>query len=323
MDLRRLFFAVMIVTFTQTAQAQSPDSFEAWTERFVQEAMAQGVAPATLREALPLFVYDESVIELDQKQPEGKKTFAQYLKGTLPDRRIERARELYAENIDTLRSVSALYGVPPQIIVALWGIESSFGENTGDYDVISSLATLAYEGRRAEFFKKELVHALHIVEREQRPVQSLKGSWAGAMGQCQFMPSTYVKFAMDHNGDGSRDIWYDTQDTLASIANYLAAEGWQAGMGWGYEIIVPASFDIRQTGPEVVKPRSAWAKLGVRAKSGEEKETPDTPMSLILPDGEGGRAFLVTNNFRAVMRWNRSTYFATTVGLFSDLITQE
>jgi membrane-bound lytic murein transglycosylase B len=323
MDLKRVLLCIAIsLFFTSSAQAQPAESFEAWTESFIQEALAQGVAPATLKEALPLFVYDESVIELDQKQPEGKKTFQHYLRDALPQSRIDKARELYEENRSILENLERLYGVPSGVIVALWGIESSFGENIGDYDVITSLATLAYEGRRAEFFKKELVHALHILEREQRPAASLTGSWAGAMGQCQFMPSTYARFAVDHNNDGQRDIWYDTQDILASMANYLVSEGWRVGLPWGYEVVIDNTIPRAWVGLDHEYPLSHWLRHGVSARNTMPTMDEATPLSLIQPDGAGERAFLVTQNFKAVMRWNKSTYFATTVGLFSDLIVK-
>ncbi len=204
--------------------------------------------------------------------------------------------------------------MPAPFIVALWGIESNFGENMGEYDVITSLVTLAYEGRRADFFKNELLQALTIVQEEHRPADSLKGSWAGAMGQCQFMPSTYRKFAADYNGDAIKDIWNNTGDVFESIANYLLAEGWVPGEGWGKRVTVIGPIDAALIGVDAQKSAAEWGDLGVRGAP----EKPNGMYSLVQPDGPGGSSYLVTENFRVLMRWNRSTYFATAVGLFAD-----
>lgn len=316
MAVKRTLLILFLSVFAMQAKAQDDQGFQQWLVQFGQEAMEQGITADTLRQSLPLLTYDESVIELDRKQPEKKITFTQYLRNTLPKSRIDDGRDYLATYQTELTRIEELTGVPAAFIVALWGIESSFGENMGDYDVLSSLASLAYEGRRASFFRNELLQALAIVQEEGRPPDSLKGSWAGAMGQCQFMPSTYRRYAVDYNGDNVRDIWGNTGDIFASIGGYLQAEGWVRGLPWGARVLVVGPLDPAFVGPETQMSAHEWAELGVR-------RIPDinAPLSLIQPDGPSGQSYLVTENFRALMRWNRSTYFATSVGLFADQIT--
>lgn len=319
----RLLLLLLICLFPLGVKAQESASFVAWFDGFAQEAITQGITPTTLQSAIPLFTYDESVIELDRKQPEGKITFAQYLKNTLPQSRIEQASELLSENNAVLARIEQRTGVPASIIVALWGIESNFGENMGDYDVITSLATLAYEGRRADFFKGELIHALAIIQEEGRRPETLKGSWAGAMGQCQFMPSTYRRFAVDDDQDGMKDIWNDTGDTLASIANYLVAEGWRPNLGWGSKVKLTLPIPASYVGLDTQQTVGKWRELGVLNAEGEPLPELSATLSLIQPDGPTGPSYLVTENYRAIMKWNRSTYFATTVGLFADKLATD
>ncbi|HAX91412.1 MAG TPA: lytic murein transglycosylase [Rhodospirillaceae bacterium] len=300
------------------ARAGDQEGFRLWLDQLAPEMIQQGISPATIGRVWPTLSFDESVIELDQKQPEHKITFAQYLKNTLPETRVSRARELLDENRAILNDVAARYGVPAEAIVALWGIESSFGDNRGDDPVLNSLATLAYEGRRADFFKKELLEALRIIDEERRDPDFLQGSWAGAMGQCQFMPSTYRRFAVDYDGDGVRDIWENLGDVFASMARYLAAEGWQAGQGWGKEVMVIRPVPQQVLGRETPQKIETWRQFGVRELSGQPLTSPQPQAYLIQPDGVGGRSFLVYDNFLALMKWNRSTFFATSVGLFMD-----
>lgn len=312
----RLVFFLLGLLAASPSLAQS-DGFGAWLQAFAREAAAQGVSGATLQRVLPQLSYDDSVIELDRRQPESRLSLEAYLRGALVASRIEKGRELMGEHAAILAQAEAATGVPRAVIVALWAVESSYGANTGDYDVLSSLATLAYEGRRADFFRKELIEALRIVDEGMDPFL-LRGSWAGAMGQSQFMPSTYRRFAVDANGDGRRDIWDDPEDVLASIGNYLAFEGWQRGQSWGQEVRLTRPLSASEIGLETAKSLEDWKARGVRALNGRNFEGFSASVSLIRPDGPGGRAFLVYDNFRALMRWNRSTYFATSVGLLAD-----
>lgn len=301
--------------------ARADEAFRAWLVGLAQEAEANGVSSAAIQSALGQIEFLPRVIELDQKQPEGTITFERYIKNVLPVQRVRRGRELYLRHHSELKRISDKYGVPGKVLVALWGMESSYGDNTGGYDVVSSLATLAYEGRRRDFFKDELIKALQILDAEHISLHKMSGSWAGAMGQCQFMPSSFLKFAVDYNGDGHRDIWTTETDVLASAANYLSKSGWKRGEIWGREVRVPRNIPMAPLiGHDKQKSIKEWAKLGFRKTSGGALPAQDIKASLVMPDGPGGRAFLVYDNFRVIMKWNRSTYFASAIGLLADKV---
>lgn len=313
-------FIVVLFLYTMFCPMAHAGDFESWVQEFKQEAINSGVSAAVVDSAFSQVNPNEEVVRLDQQQPENTITFDEYITKALNAPRIKKARELANQHLDILHDVSMRYGVPPQIIVALWGIESNFGRNTGGFSVIQSLATLAYEGRRAAFFRKELLAALKILETEHMSADYLEGSWAGAMGQCQFMPSTYLKYAIDYDGDGRRDIWENEKDAFASIANYLVAEGWDSKHGWGREVHIPKKLSADKIGLKHTQTLAEWQRLGIRSIN--KKSLPKTTLlaSLIQPDGPGGRSFLVYDNFRVLMRWNSSTYFATSVGLLADQI---
>jgi len=292
--------------------------FPTWLQGLEQSAIEAGIAPEVVHAALDTTEPDERVIELDQKQPEKTVTFDHYAHHIVSPERVAQGQRLLDDYADVLDGVSRRTGVPPQVIVALWGIESSFGHDSGHYNIVNSLATLAYEGRRADFFRKELLDALRILDQEHIPASSLRGSWAGAMGQCQFMPSTYLRYAADGDGDGRRDIWNNTSDVFDSIAHYLAAEGWDADLTWGREVELEQDISADDIGLDHKHPLAEWAAKGVRSLGGGALPKRDLEASLVQPDGADGRSFLVYDNFRALMRWNRSTYFATAVGLLAD-----
>jgi membrane-bound lytic murein transglycosylase B len=197
-------------------------------------------------------------------------------------------------------------------------MESDFGRITGNYMVVSSLATLAYDGRRGPYFRSELISALRILDQGNVGVGAMTGSWAGAMGQCQFMPSTFLRYAVDYDGDGRRDIWGDRADVLGSIANFLAHLGWRNGESWGRRVLLPAGFDSRWTGLGVRRPTGEWSRMGVKSLNAGPLGAREIEASLVMPDGAGGPALLVYDNFRTIMRWNKSTYFAAAVGYLAD-----
>jgi membrane-bound lytic murein transglycosylase B len=207
------------------------------------------------------------------------------------------------------------------VIVALWGIETDYGESTGNYPVLASLATLAYDGRRSAMFRRELLDALIIIDEGHISAKAMLGSWAGAMGQNQFMPSSFRQFAVDHNGDGRRDIWKTLADIFASTANYLSRSGWQRQASWGCKAVAPANLDPALVGLEVRKPLASWQALGLQS-SCEARNGSTQEASLLLPEGPGGPAFLVYHNYHTLLKWNRSTYFALTVGQLADAIGQ-
>lgn len=300
------------------ALAQPVESFEAWLAAFRAEARARGISPATLERALAGVRPLEAVIEADRRQPERRLSFAEYRAKVVSAARIRRGRELLAEHRPLLERVRARYGVPAQTLVALWGIESSYGVYKGSWRVIDALATLAWEGRRAELFRRELLAALEIVERGERDPDRLLGSWAGAMGQCQFMPSSYLRHAVDFDGDGRRDIWTSLPDVFASMSRYLVEAGWVGGERWGRPVRVPASLDPSTVGLDRRADLAVWSRRGVRAADGGPLPNAPVEASLLRMDGDGGPAFLVYRNFRTLMVWNRSTYFALSVGLLAD-----
>jgi membrane-bound lytic murein transglycosylase B len=298
------------------------ESFPAWLAAFRAEAAKAGIRKSTLDRAFEGVAPIPRVIELDGKQPESRMTFAEYRQKVISDTRIRRGRELRREHAVELAKVRDRYGVPPEIVVALWGVESSYGEFKGKFKVVDSLATLAWEGRRAAFFRKELMSALRILDAGDVRPDAMYGSWAGAMGQCQFMPSTFLRYAVDANGDGRRDIWNSLPDVFASIAHYLSGAGWDAGDRWGREVRLPSRNAQLRTGLEHRAPLATWAELGVRSMDGDVLPTAAMTASLLDMGGGGGPNFLVYNNFRTLMVWNRSTYFALSVGLISDKLRE-
>lgn len=292
--------------------------FVTWVEAYKQEAAGKGIPQSLLDEAFRELAPNERVIELDRKQPEGTMTFAQYKTRVISKARIEEGRRKLAQHRALLNKVAAEYGVQPRFIVALWGIETNYGSNTGGFDVVEALATLAYDGRRGEFFRKELTNALTIVQQGHIRLEDMRGSWAGAMGQCQFMPSSFLHFARDGNGDGKKDIWNNLEDVFASIANYLAESGWDDTRTWGRQVSLPAGFDRSHADIKSTKKLAEWARLGVRAAHGGPLPNVDMEASLVFPDDAGDEAYLAYGNYKTVMKWNRSLYFATAVGILSD-----
>jgi membrane-bound lytic murein transglycosylase B len=301
------------------APAQA-DRFADWLNGVRADARKEGIRSQTLDAAFVGVAPLPKVIELDRKQPEFTLTFLEYVDRVLPQARIDRARDRLMQRRPMLDAVAQRYGVAPRFIVALWGIESDFGQQTGGFSVIAALATLAYDGRRPAYFRRELLDALRILDRGDVAPTAMKGSWAGAMGQSQFMPSSFLRYAVDFDGDGRRDIWSDGPDLFASIANYLAQSGWHAGETWGQPVILPPTYDRRTAGLDITKPTAAWAALGVRRADGTELSPNDPPAALLFPGTDDGPAFLVYENFRVLLRWNRSNFFATAVGLLADRI---
>ena len=305
------------------SQAQQRD-FDAWLAEFRSEAHAAGISQATLDSVLAEVQLLSRVTELEQKQPEFRLTVREYLERVVPERRILNGREALKENRDLLDQVYREYGVQPPILVALWGVETDFGRNVGAYPVIDAVATLAFQGRRAAFFRGELLHALRIVDQGHISPGKMKGSWAGAMGQVQFMPSSFHNFAVDFDGDGRRDIWTSLPDVFASAANYLSKSGWIEDETWGMEAHIPADFRASSAGLENRKSLDAWKASGVRPLKKEGfTADPSLLWSVVAPDMKDRTAFLVTHNYRVLLRWNRSLHFAVAVGTLSDRIAEQ
>jgi membrane-bound lytic murein transglycosylase B len=318
---KKIVLALVLIVHSAPAMAATGD-FNAWLSGVRQQAAAEGISQNTINVALNGIKPIPKAIALDKKQPEKKRTFAQYKKLIVDDFRIKRGRKMLREHHYDLRAAENQFGVPKEFIVALWGIETNYGSNTGGFMVVPALATLAWEGRRAEFFTKELMNALKIIDAGHISAANMKGSWAGAMGQNQFMPSSFNAYAIDGNGDGRRDIWNTKKDVFASTANYLKKNGWKTGQRWGRRVTLPASFPEALITPKIKKPISYWSSLGVKKLGGGVLPQENMMASIVAPDGKSGEAYIVYNNFQTIMDWNRSTYFATSVGLIADRLSQ-
>jgi membrane-bound lytic murein transglycosylase B len=294
-----------------------------WKDDFKRDAIRQGISEQVVEDALKDFSPISRIIELDRKQPEGTMTFAQYQKRVISDARIAQGRRMYNKHRDLLEKTAAKYGVPAQYIVALWGIETSYGNNTGGFSVPHALATLAYDGRRSKFFRKELINALKIIDEGHIDGAHMKGSWAGAMGQNQFMPSSFHAYAVDGNDDGKRNIWTSLPDVFASTANYLSKSGWTEDELWGRRVALPKGFTKSMIGLDVKHDLATWKKMGVMLPNGGDIPVVEgMRASVVAPDGLSGPAYLAYDNYRVIMRWNKSTYFATSVGLLADSISE-
>lgn len=295
--------------------------FDAWLQAFSQEAIAKGIPAAVVERSLAGIAPIPRVLELDRRQPETTLTFDEYIARVVNPGRIETGRARLQEHRELLARVGQTYGVQPRFIVALWGIETDFGRITGNFSILAALATLAYDGRRSAFFREELLNALRIVAKGHIEPQELRGSWAGAMGQSQFMPSSYLAYAVDFDGDGKADIWTSRADVFASAANYLSKVGWRGDETWGREVRLPPGFDRSLIDHnKVQRTLSEWQSLGVRRADGGDLPARELTASIIQPGGPEGPSFLIYNNYRVLLRWNRSLYFATAVGFLADRI---
>ena len=313
---------VIVATMASSVAASAGEtpSFAVWLDGLRAEARERGIGEATLAAALDGIEPLSRVIELDRHQPEVALTFRQYMKKRITPALVAEGRKALAANRALLEAVGERFGVQPRFIVSLWGVETRYGRYTGGFSVVQALATLAYDGRRGAYFRRELLDALRIIDAGHIAAKAMTGSWAGAMGQSQFMPSSFLRFAVDYDGDGRRDIWTTPGDVFASAANYLARVGWRDDQTWGRAVRLPADFDTGLIGIAVVKGLRDWQRLGVRRADGSDLPTRNLKASIILPGGTEGPAFVVYDNYRAILKWNRSDYFAVSVGRLADLI---
>jgi len=314
------FVALVATVGVAVDTAMAADAFESWLGGVRREARRKGVKPATLNAALSGLRPIPKVIALSQRQPEFTLTLDRYLQIVLTDERIAKGRERYKRHQAVLRKISRIHGVPPKYIVALWGIETKYGSITGGFPVVGALATLAYQGGRRRFFRSELMNALKILDQGHITADRMMGSWAGAMGQNQFMPSSFLAYAVDGNGDGRRDIWGTLPDVFASSANYLRRVGWRRGEAWGREVRLTGRFNRSLVNSRRYQTVSAWSHLGVRRLDGGPLPVSNIKGRVIMPIRHGGRSFLVYQNFRVIKRWNNSDYFAIAVGMLADRI---
>lgn len=300
------------------ASPASEAGLQQWVINFRPKAISAGISPATYDNAMRIARYNPEVIRLDRKQAEFSRPVWEYLDSAASDSRTTKGRGLAKTYSGTLNQIEARYGVDRNIVMAIWGMESNFGGNRGKMQVIPSLSTLAYDGRRGDFFAGQLIAALKIIQAGDTDPQHLLGSWAGAMGHTQFIPTSYLLYAVDFNGDGRRDIWSDDPtDSLASTAAYMKRSGWITGLPAAVEVKLPSGFNYSQTGRKNVKSGSAWAAQGVRAINGRSLPSG----GIIAPAGQQGPAFLVTKNFTAIRAYNASDNYALGVAMLANRIS--
>lgn len=291
-------------------------SFAQWKQAFASRALAAGISERTVRTVLP-HVRLQRIVHLDRAQPEFTRTPWQYLDSAVSPLRVKNGRAKMQQHARALQAASQRYDVPAPVIAAIWGMESNYGGNFGNYPVVDALATLAFDGRRAAWAERELIAALRIIDNGDIDAERMIGSWAGAMGHTQFLPSVYLQYAVDADGDGRRDIWGSIPDVTASTANYLANSGWNGREPWGVEVRLPAGFDYARAELSTRQNSGAWAAEGVQAASGQELPAM-AGASVIAPAGARGPAFMVGSNFRAILRYNNSVNYALGVSLLAQ-----
>ncbi|MEE8499670.1 MAG: lytic murein transglycosylase [Kiloniellales bacterium] len=320
-NLATLAAALVCLFLAPALGARAQDTaFDAWLDGVRREAAAAGISQATIAAALTGLAPIERVLELDRRQPEFTRTFWSYLDRAVTRDRIARGQALVAQHAELLRRVRRRYNVQPGYLVAFWGLESDFGKHTGGFSVIAALATLAFDARRGAFFRAQLLDALRILDQGHIGAAEMAGSWAGAMGQLQFIPSTFVSYAVDFDGDGRRNIWTDLPDVFASAANYLSSIGWRGDEIWGREVRLPADFDWELASLSLRKPLEEWRRLGIRRADGGALPVADISGAIVAPGGHKGPAFLVYGNFNKILNWNRSLLYAIAVGHLADRI---
>ena len=313
----------LVVFLTVALPAPAQDSvagFAACLDALGERARAEGVDPVTVAAVLGKTIRLERVVELDRSQPEFTRTFYNYYVPRISRQRVEQGRQLYARHRKLLDRLQAEYGVPGHYLVAFWGLETNYGSYFGKISTTDALATLACDPRRSEFFADEFIASLRIIAAGDVEHEKLRGSWAGAIGHVQFLPSTFLRYAIDADGDGRRDMWDSLADAMASAANYLRGIGWQPGLRWGREVRLPKDFDYSLSGLEQKRTLTQWASLGVTDAYGGELAPLEIEAAVLVPAGHLGPAFLAYQNFEVIMQWNRSEYYAITVGRLADRI---
>ncbi|MBV1908953.1 MAG: lytic murein transglycosylase [Kangiellaceae bacterium] len=304
----------------QESVSTEAEKFALWKASLKPEMLEQGASEQLSNQILEALTYIPRVVELDRHQPEGRMTHEEYLTKVIPEWKVKKAREEFKLNQQKLEIAAESTGVPAHYIVSLWGKETNFGTITGNYSVPSALATLAFDGRRAKFFRKEFLAAVKILAQGHIALTDMKGSWAGAMGNCQFMPSSFLQYAVDADKDGKKDIWSNKDDIFASMGNYLSRYGWDKNKSWGRQVKLTKPFAGYAIGKKSRQPLASWQDSGVRRMDGSDLPKAALNAYLIAPGGKKGRIYLVYPNFDIIMKWNRSHYFATGVGYLADRI---
>ena len=305
---------------TVNAPMLTQKEFSACLTSFAAKAKAEGISQNTISNSLSKAKLNTQVLQLDRKQPEFTTSFADYFNRRVTEQRVAQGRALLAKHKDLFARVEREYGVPAAYLVSFWGLETNYGSYFGNIPVIDSLATLACDTRRSTFFTIELINALRILDEGAIAPEKMKGSWAGAMGHVQFMPSSFLQNAIDFDGDNKRDLWNSTADAMGSAANFLKNLGWKTEGRWGREVKLPKDFPFLEAGLKNNKPIAEWSKLGVTRADNTPLPQADINASLLVPSGHEGPAFLVYDNFNVIMRWNRSEFYAIAVGQLADQI---
>lgn len=319
----RLFLLSLILaapfSWQAVKAAQAPD-FSHCVASLQQKARAEGISEPVIKDVLGQVTYRQRVIAADRHQPEFTETFAHYLDQRVTTLRVLQGRALLAQHRPLLERLTRKYGIPSQYLLAFWGMETGYGHFFGKVPILDSLATLACDPRRSDYFTGQLMDALKIVDRGDVQPGEMQGSWAGAMGNFQFMPSVFLQYAVDGDGDGRRDLWNSLPDAMASAANFLQGLGWQRGLRWGREVRLPDGFPYYKAGLNQPRSLREWEGLGVRENDGSPLPGLNIKASLLVPSGHRGPAFLVYQNFNVIMRWNQSEFYALSVGILADRI---
>ncbi len=313
--------SLILLYFVSFSLFADQQNWTDWVAEVRKEALAQSISPAVFDAAFAdIHEPSRQVKGLARSQPEHRLTYQKYLNSRVDAYRIAIGRKEYKRNQATVDQISERYGVDPCFIMSFWGMETSYGSYMGTFPVIKSLATLAYESNRPQFFRKELFLALRILNDGHVTLKDFKGEWAGASGQPQFLPSSWVKYAVDYDGDGRKDIWRSKPDVFASIANYMKINGWQKGQPWAIIVKLPPDFDMKLEGKTTIKPVSEWSDLGVKTLSGEPLPQQNLEASIVQPNG--GPVFLAYPNYKMILRYNNSIYYAGAIGYLADKICQ-
>ena len=318
------FIFVFILISFNSYTVSGKMNVDIWLQELKSEAIERGIRKDTLDKAFKGFKPIPRIIELDRRQPEFTLTFPSYLSKVIPDSRVKRGKKKYLENKILIDKIAKEYGVQSRFIMAFWGVETSYGRHFGGFSVVHSLATLAYDGRRSKFFRGELFRALRILNQGHISHEKMKGSWAGAMGNFQFMPSSFENFAIDYDGDGKRDIWNNKGDAFASAANYLSKSGWKSNQTWGRAIKLPKIFDQSLANKKIKKTILEWQNLGIRRINGGDLPKRNLLASIVIVRNKKtekkGKPYMVYSNYDVTLKWNRSTFFAIAIGLLADQI---
>jgi lytic murein transglycosylase len=304
----------------QAAPCRTSGSYDAWLAGLEREAAAQGISQRAIAAAAPSLTYDQHIVNIDHGQRVFTQTFLEFSGRMAAAYRIQRGQALIKANAPTFARIEQQYGVPAPVIVSFWGLESDFGANMGNYHSLSAIASLAYDCRRSDKFRAQLLDALRLVDRGDLVPDDMIGSWAGELGQTQMMPSEYFKYAVDFDGNGRRDLIHSVPDVLASTANYLLGLGWKRGEPWFTEVRVPANLPWAQADLSISLPRAKWASYGVTLADGRPLPTDNLPASLLLPMGRLGPAFLAYQNFQIYLQWNNSLVYSTTAAYLATRI---